>query len=81
MAIRSQEEVLEVIRTALAIKPGELSLNSAIGNVAEWDSLGHLGILSALDKFFDGKVAPIKDMAMADSVNKILELLKENSLI
>jgi len=81
MTTRSQEEVLDVIRKALVLKEGELSLDSAIGNLAEWDSLGHLNVLSALDKFFDGKVATIKDMAMVDSVRRILEVLKENSLI
>ena len=43
--------------------------------------MGHLSILSNMDKFFDGKIAPIREMATADSVRKILKILKENSLI
>jgi len=76
-----QEEVLRVIKNALDLKDGRLTIDSAVGDLPEWDSLGHLGILSALDKFFEGNVAPIKDMAMADSVRKILKILKENSLV
>lgn len=77
----SENEVLEVIKNALNIKGGGLTLESSIEDVEEWDSLGHLGILSALDKFFEGKIASIKEIAAVDSIQKILRILKNNSLI
>jgi len=77
----NEQEVLDVIGKALNLEDNSVSLDSSIDDFEEWDSLGHLGILSALDKFFNGKIASIKEMAGADSVSKILQSLKEHSLI
>ena len=77
----SEQEVLSVIGKALNIVEGKLTKDSSIGDVEEWDSLGHLGILSALDELYGGKVANIKEMASADSVKKILQILKDKSLV
>ena len=60
---------------------GKITFDSSVKNVEEWDSLGHLSILVALDKRFGGKVANIREMSSADSVNKIIQLLKDNSLV
>ena len=75
------EEVLAIIATALNIDVNNLTVDSSADNIEEWDSLGHLGILVALDKAFDGKLASINEMATADSVNKIIKILKDNSFI
>ena len=77
----SEQDVIEVIQNSLSLEGKTLTLESGIGDTEEWDSLGHLGILSALDKHFDGQVAPLKEMATADTVSKILKVLKENSLL
>jgi acyl carrier protein len=81
MAQLAESDVLEIIRTSLSLPKGEIDMNSGMQNVAAWDSLGHLGILVALDKAFDKKVAAIQEMATADSVRKILDLLAANGLI
>ena len=82
MVKASEQEVLEIISKALNLKDGKvITSQSSINDVEEWDSLGHLGILSALDKFYNGKIAPIKEVAAADSVEKILQLLKKHSFI
>ena len=77
----SDNDVLEIIRKALDLKKQKITLDSTSENVAEWDSLGHLGILMELDKVFDKKVGRISEMAAAGSVKQILQLLKDNSLI
>ena len=74
-------EVIKIIATALKLEDSQIDTNSSVDNLEEWDSLGHLGILAALDKAFDGKIASIKEMATADSVEKIFQILKENSFI
>jgi len=74
-------EVIKIIATALKLEDSQIDTNSSVDNLEEWDSLGHLGILVALDKAFDGKIASIKEMATADSVDKIFQILKENSFI
>jgi acyl carrier protein len=81
MVNANEEKVLEIIRKALKLGQKPLTLDSGINDIEEWDSLGHLGILSALDKFFNGRIAPIKEIAEADSVAKMLRLLRKHSLI
>ncbi len=77
----TETEILEIIAKALNVDANGLTVDSSSDNVDEWDSLGHLGVLVALDKTFDGKLAGIAEMATADSVNKIIQILKNNSFI
>ena len=77
----NENEVIKIIATALKLEDSQIDTNSSVDNLEEWDSLGHLGILAALDKAFDGKIASIKEMATADSADKIFQILKENSFI
>ena len=81
MAEISEKEILKVIQKALNLNEGILTVDTGIGDVEEWDSLGHLGILAALDKFFNGKVGSIREIATAKSVRQILQILKKNSLM
>jgi len=81
MAKVSEREILKGIQNALNPKGGSITVDSSTSNVEEWDSLGHLGVLVTLDQIFDGKVASIKEMATAGSVQKILQVLKDNSLV
>ncbi len=77
----SEEEILGIIAKTLSVDVNNMSVSSSSENLDEWDSLGHLGVLVALDKAFDGKLAGVGEMATADSVNKILKVLKDNSFI
>ena len=77
----SQSEVIAVIEKALEMKPGLLGDNTRAEEVEMWDSVGQLSILVALDKLFEGKIANINEMAEADSMPKILNILKQHSLL
>jgi acyl carrier protein len=76
-----QSDVIAVIEEALEMKSGLLRENTHAEEINNWDSLGQLNILVALDKLFDGKIANITDMAEADSMPKILNLLRQHSLL
>lgn len=75
-----QTEVMEIIENALELSKGILKDDSSSETIEEWDSLGQLSILVALDKNFDGRVSTISEMAEADSVTKIINTLKDNSI-
>jgi len=77
----SEKGILKIIQNVLELEETNLTIDSSAKDIEEWDSLGHLGILVALDELFDGKIGDIDEMATADSVRKILEILKGNSLI
>ena len=77
----SQSDVIAVIEKVLELKPGSLGDGTNSEEIPNWDSLGHLSILVALDKLFDGKLTKIKDMERADSISKIMVILKQHSLL
>ena len=81
MKMITEDKVLEVITQVLELESGELQKTSALGDFDSWDSLGHLDILSTLDQLFDGQLGSVKEMASADSVDKIIDALRANSLI
>lgn len=77
----SEAEVIGIIETVLGAKTGEVTMASRIGFVEGWDSMGHLGILALLDAKLDGKAADIEELAMADSVQSIVDMLKSRGLM
>lgn len=77
----SHSAIIVVIEKALELKPGFLGESTHAEDVENWDSLGQLNILVALDELFDGKIADISEMAEADSIPKIINLLTQHSLL
>lgn len=77
----SPADVIATIENALEIESGLLTEISCADDFDKWDSLGLLGMLVALDKLFDGKVAAITEMSGADSIPKIFSALRKHSLI
>ncbi len=76
-----QAAILEIIENGLKVDKGTLTMESTMDSVQEWDSLGHIGMLVALDEAFEGKVASIDEMGTANSTQRIIEILKENAII
>ncbi len=74
-----KEDIINIIKDAL--KVDKITIESSVDNLEEWDSLGHLSILVALDKEFDGRLASISDLATADSVEKIISILENKNFI
>ena len=81
MSTISQSDVMAAIEKALDLSPGSLKESSRAEEISSWDSLGQLSVLAALDKIFIGKIAQISEMAEADSVPKILQILRQHSLL
>ncbi len=77
----SQSDVIAIVEISLEMKPGLLSENTRAEEVDMWDSVGQLSVLVALDKLFEGRIANINEMAEADSMTKILNILKQHSLL
>ena len=75
-----KDELFLLIKDALDAE-GEIDTNSSADNIPEWDSLGHLSVLTALDDATDGKAASISDLADATSVIAIVEILEVNGLL
>ena len=79
--MKTKDEVISTIEIALELEKGSLNIDTRMGSIEQWDSLGHLNILSSLDVLFDGLIGPISNISEAQSVEDILNILIENKLI
>ena len=77
----NNEDIYLLIEEALQLAPKKININSKMLEIEECDSFGHLNILVALDKKFDGKIASIDEMSSAITVKDIIKLLTLNKLI
>lgn len=75
----NKDDLLSLIKNALEVE--YIDLSSSMDTIEEWDSLGHLSILSAIDERLDGNASDISDLASATSVEKIINILEKNSLM
>jgi len=65
--------LIEVISNALENR--NINIDSSVHNTKEWDSLGQLSILTALDAASDGRINNIAEIHNAKSVREILSCL------
>ena len=70
-----ERNVREIVSNALAMSDYDADTDE------EWDSLGHIAILVALDTAFDGKISRIEELQDAYSVTAILDILRAKGLI
>lgn len=81
MKTEAVSQVADIIAKALGLPSGSVQEGDTIDSFEAWDSLGHLSILTALDKAFDGRVAQVPGLAKATSVKAIVTLLQEHRII
>lgn len=74
-------DVFKAISKILKTDEKKIINSKNLRDIDEWDSLNHLAILIQLDKMFSNKVSKISKMKDADSIIKIIKLLRENNLI
>ena len=75
-----QEDIFKIIKIALKTKK-KIDLKTNTKNLSEWDSLGHLTILTSLDKKFKNKTSKLKKLATANTVKEIVLILKKAKLL
>ena len=54
---------------------------SSMDSIPEWDSLGHLSVLTSLDQATDGKASAISELGESSSVNMIFNILRNENLV
>ena len=69
------EQLQEVMASALNVSAGMITAASDQGNLAAWDSVGHVQLMVALEDAF-GIELQIEDFAKLDSVRAILAYLE-----
>ncbi len=76
-----ENEICRIVESALGLKSGCVTVNDGMDTIKQWDSLGLLSILSALEQRFGNRVADIDALASATSVRHIIDALKKENII
>ena len=71
-----EEKVKEIIAGILKVSVEEISADTAIGDIPEWDSLSHIQIISAIEKEFGFSFTPDVMMDLED-VSDIVAAVQE----
>lgn len=76
----NKDDLFLLIKDALDADD-DIDMDSSSENIPEWDSLGHLSVLTALDDATDGKASSLSDLSDATSISKIVDILESQELI
>ena len=76
----SEKKLFQLIANALELSLNQISIDSSSNNIENWDSLGHLSILTSLEKEAKGG-SSIKELVNAYSVKSIIEILNKNNFL
>lgn len=74
-------DVCDVVAEALGLEAGVVGINDGTNTIQEWDSLGFLSILSALENRYGSRVAAIDDLASVKSVKEIIGIFKREGIV
>ena len=68
-------KLIEVIAEALEIEKDSLSLDTQKSEIEEWDSLGHLIVLSMVESEFNIKI-PFEEVNEINKIEDFLQYIK-----
>ena len=71
------EDLCQIIALALEVEKSEISPSASSDTIDDWDSLGHILILTALRDHFGGDYQESPEIASATSVGEIFSILNE----
>lgn len=77
----TKKDVFKIIAKSLDVSQKKIDENSNSNHFEDWDSMGHLNILIALDKRLSGKARKIQELSEAFSIKKIIQILAKNKLL
>jgi acyl carrier protein len=75
------KEVCRIVEQALELPEGNVTLADNMQTIENWDSLGLLSILVGLEQQYGSKVTSIESLSKVKSVQEIIDILKEESVI
>lgn len=71
-----EQKIIGIIAKILEVELEEVELDTAIGDLPEWDSLHHLQLIAELEKEYGIKYAA-DDLAELEDVSDLIGLTKE----
>ena len=74
-------ELFTLIAESLDVEIDIINETSSSESIDEWDSLGHLSILSALDEVTNGKASEVEELAAALKIEDLIKILSNAGLL
>ena len=68
------ETITNIVKAALETS-SEITIDTKMSDIVEWDSLGHLLVLSALDNQLGDEYQESLDVAKATSIKELLQAM------
>lgn len=75
----SEEKVISIISKALGVEKNSINLNTKSSDLPEWDSLGHLSILSKISEEIGDQYNESQELASSSSVKEIFDCLNKTN--
>ena len=73
-------KLLAIFAKAMDIEIDKVNIDTSSDDLPDWDSLGHLTFLSALDEETNGRTTEISDLTNATSLKEVQEILNKNNI-
>ena len=70
-----EQQVKEIVASISGVEVSEVSLQSAIGDFPQWDSMGQMAIIQQVEETFEISFEPEEMMEMED-VNDIVKAVE-----
>ena len=71
-----EEKIIKTIASAINVNPSDLNKETGVGDIPDWDSLGHTSIIAALEEAFD-IVFDIEEALDSETVEDMIEIIEE----
>ena len=79
MDLENQQKVFSIVAQTLEIPLEQVSAELAVGSIPQWDSLGHLGIVSALEEAFSISF-DVDELFEVENVGDFIDLIDKQDL-
>lgn len=74
----TEEEIIKIVADGLAVDDKDVTIDSKASDIPEWDSLGHLSVLSKIQETLGDRYQESEELASAVSVKEILQCLNKS---
>lgn len=71
-----KEEIVNIIADILEVDVCDIEMDTAVGDLPEWDSMHHLQIIAELEKVYNIKFNA-SDLAELEDVSDLISLVEE----
>lgn len=73
----TEDQVISIVAKALEVEKSSINLSTKSSDLPEWDSLGHLAVLSKISEEIGDQYNESQELASSSSVKEIFDCLNK----